>query len=571
VTFNFTIIDNLDENISCDVYLDGENEYSRNVSNGTDSITYLLVPDGNHTWNVTCVDEARNLNESFDINFTVKAPPNVTLDAPEDGNITANDTLRFFYTPIDPIDIVKCDLWGDFNGTWHLNQTDDSIAKNQQNNFTVFGVLEGYRNWTVNCTDPDDNSFQPDARTFTLDKTSPDTNLMLPLNNSGIDFNEGNITFVWNATDILDSQLRCDLRIDGVKQGATKDVTSGTPYSEDIDTLTEGGHSWNVTCWDRAGNTNTSKTWIFNFTYPDFFINLTYFIFNTTTPAEDDLVFINATIRNLGGADVDSFVVRFYDGDPDSGGTQINGDKILSILKYNTTETNVVWTADTGNSNIYVVIDPPIASGGLLDEWNESNNEVNKSVTVGAWFVLYGNVTSESVYVLDDETNRVIKWSANDSYNGTIFIADEESIVSWADIQAVGKNKTGGNTNNDFTDIDTLLGMSSFTDSVYNIFTDSGTIRDKDAFLIFQKNVIDAPIANSTNNTNFMTGILWDSLDDDDGQYSQADEEDLVFASKINKGAVGAYGTYDYEVRVPAALREYKGVDSEVAIYIELY
>ncbi|OGJ21311.1 hypothetical protein A3K73_05660 [Candidatus Pacearchaeota archaeon RBG_13_36_9] len=570
VSFNFTVYDNLAPNLTCNLSISGfvEDEFMDMViTEGQATARYMLLHDGDYYWSVECMDLAGNYNITEEWNFTVEAPPNVTLVSPEPDYRTNSSNITFVYLPEDYYPMIQCDLYID----GLFNDTDEGIEENENNQFDVYYISEGNHNWTVNCTDSDWNTFQPDVRFFTIDKTPPNVNLMLPLNDSGIDFNEGNITFWWNATDLLDSQLKCDLRIDGNKQGATKDVTSGTPYQEDIDTLTEGGHYWNVTCWDRAGNTNTSAPWIFNFTYPDFFINLTYFIFNTTSPAEDDLVLINATIRNLGGADVDSFVVQFYDGDPDSGGVQINGNKTLSILRYNTTETNVVWTADRGDSQIYVVIDPTVSSGGLLDEWNETNNEVNRSIIVGSWYVLYGNVTSESIYVLDDETSRVIKWFANDTYNGSIFVADEESIISWADVQAIGKNETGGNTSNDFADIDALLEMSGFSDSVYNVFTDSGTTRDRATFLIFQKQVNYVPVANSTNNTNFVTGILWDMLDDEDGQYSQADEEDLVFTSKINKGAVGAYGAYDYEVRIPAALREYKGTDSEVAIYIELY
>jgi len=568
VTFNFTVYDNLAPNLTCNLSLSGGVEFSDMVViSGQDTKRYKILSDGDYSWSVECKDYAGNYNLTEEWNFTVEAPPNVTLVSPAPDYRTNNSNITFVYLPIDYIGLTKCDLYKD--GT--LNDTDNNIEANENNQFMVYNIEDGYHNWTVNCTDSDANTFQPDPRFFTIDRTPPDVNLMFPLNNSGIDFNEGNITFVWNATDLLDSQLQCRLFIDGTQKGSIKEVTSGVPYTQDITGLTLNWHRWNVTCWDRAGNANTSFIWEFNFTYPDFFINLTYFTFNTTSPAEDDLVFINATIRNLGGADVDSFVVKFYDGDPDSGGVQINGNKILSILKYNTTETNVIWTADRGDSNIFVVIDPPIASGGLLDEWNESNNEANRSVIVGSWFVLYGNVTSESIYVLDDETSRVIRWFTNDSYNGSIFIADYESVISWADIQAIGKNKSGSDTSNDFTDIDALLGMTSFSDSVYNVFTDSGTIRDKASFLIFQKNVNEVPVANSTNNTNFITGILWDTSDDSDGQYSQADEEDLVFASKVNKGADGAYGAYDYEARVPAALREYKGTDSEAAFYIELY
>jgi hypothetical protein len=45
----------------------------------------------------------------------------------------------------------------------------------------------------------------------------------------------------------------------------------------------------------------------------------------------------------------------------------------------------------------------------------------------------------------------------------------------------------------------------------------------------------------------------------------------LVFAAKINKGMQGAYGVYDYELRVPARLREYNDADkNELYFYYDL-
>ena len=139
-------------------------------------------------------------------------------------------------------------------------------------------------------------------------------------------------------------------------------------------------------------------------------------------------------------------------------------------------------------------------------------------------------------------------------------------------MQAIGKNKTGQNVAGDFDDVDALLSMSNFEDSVKNIFTSDGnTPKDTVDFILHQKNVSSVPIVNSTNNTNFVTGILWDTSDDTNGQYSQADREDLVFVTKVNQDAAGAYGVYDYEIRIPARLREYYDTESRrTAFFAEL-
>ncbi len=571
LTFNFTVIDNMADNLTCNVtILDDVDASLRNlnITNGSESIVHVLRPDGDYNWSVECRDYAGNYNLSFTRNFTVIAPPNITINFPDDDYWTNESDITFLYTPYDAYGLSLCELYIDDQ----YNSSDGELDNGQQNQFPVYNFAEGTHNWTINCTDPEGNMEVTIVRTFTIDLTAPNINLTAPLNDSGIDFNQGNVSFQWNMTDV-DQQIVCNLTVDDTREKTSLPVTPGEFYSTNVNGLGEGEHFWNVSCWDRAGNRNTSITWEFNFTYPDFFINITYFEFNTTSPAEDDLVFINATIKNLGGADVDHFNVSFWDGHPSSGGTQINGNKSLNILKYGSTEANVVWTADKGDSEVFVFIDPPTATNGVLNEWNESNNEASRNITVGSWFISYGNITSESVYVLDEEENgRVIQWLADDDYSGSVLVADYESIISWADLQAMGKDIADIDTGNDFTDIDTLLGMSGYTDSVYNVYTHAGVIDTQDTFVIFQKSIDEVPVANSTNNTNFVTGILWDMDDDDvDGEYSQDDGEDLVFAAKVNTNSDGAYGNYDYEIRVPAALRNYKGADSEVVYYVELY
>ena len=114
--------------------------------------------------------------------------------------------------------------------------------------------------------------------------------------------------------------------------------------------------------------------------------------------------------------------------------------------------------------------------------------------------------------------------------------------------------------------------QEDFEDSIYSVFTDGGSPKETDNLLIHNKVILDVPIINSTNNENFKTGILWDSSDDlGDNEYNFADKEDLVFVASINKGSVGEYGTYDYEIKVPVELRDYDSTDSEtIYLYYDL-
>ena len=55
------------------------------------------------------------------------------------------------------------------------------------------------------------------------------------------------------------------------------------------------------------------------------------------------------------------------------------------------------------------------------------------------------------------------------------------------------------------------------------------------------------------------------------GEFDSGDKEDVIFVAPINKNAEGTYGIYDYEIRVPAKLREYNSADSKAAVfYVEI-
>jgi hypothetical protein len=76
-------------------------------------------------------------------------------------------------------------------------------------------------------------------------------------------------------------------------------------------------------------------------------------------------------------------------------------------------------------------------------------------------------------------------------------------------------------------------------------------------------------VINSTNSSAFQTGILWDYSDGNTGEYNGT--QDLVFISRISPRTVSKYGTYDYEIRVPAMLRQYRESNyNTVSFYAEL-
>jgi hypothetical protein len=97
--------------------------------------------------------------------------------------------------------------------------------------------------------------------------------------------------------------------------------------------------------------------------------------FSNPSPAVGERVTITATIYNTGIADANDVIVQFFDGYPNNGGTQIGDDQtIASINAGGSGVVSVERTAEAGTHDIYVVVDPPIVSGGSISESDEDNN-----------------------------------------------------------------------------------------------------------------------------------------------------------------------------------------------------
>ncbi|MFA5856930.1 MAG: DNRLRE domain-containing protein [Candidatus Pacearchaeota archaeon] len=570
VSFNYNISDNLDSEIDCNLTVDGSFEFRGNLTSALNYSHYALLRDGNHSWSLICSDEARNINYSQIRNFSIIAPPNVTLDFPINNYRTNKTSFNFSYTPMDPMGFLNCSIFID--GVY--NSTQGSINPNYQNNFSVIGMSEGRHNWTVECIDIDYNIYTPNYTNFTIDYSPPTIALIYPLNDSSL-YSPNQVSFRWNASDRFDSNLTCNLTIDGINNKTNIPVLSGELYEENVSGLSIGKHYWNVSCWDHdiISNFNISLTWNFNLSKPDFSINSSDIGFSNPNPSENDLITINATIYNLGNIGIDNVVVRFYNGDPSSGGVQIGNDQNISISAYGMNITNVTWNANLGTNLIVVEVDPPIATNGFYREINETNNNASKIITVGAWEIIYGNVLDNSIFRLaDNSSSEVVKWNADMFNNGNLFVSDYESIIDWPSLTAIWKATNGSNATNDFIDLDILFNMSTFVDSINETYTVNSIPKNITNFQIFGKTISDVPIVNSTNTTNFITGILWDSSKDSGNlQFDRTDKEDLVFVTKINRNKAGKYGIYDYEMRIPAKLRELKTTDTRsVAFYIEL-
>ncbi len=564
VTFNFTSQDNLDDTLNCSLIIDSFPEITNiPITNNTNYTEYVMRNDGTYLWQVECIDQAGNTNLTGTRSFTVDAPPKVTLLDPANNNITTLSAITFEYLPEDASGLIQCDMY--FDG--EINDTDNSVEKNQPNFFTITGISEGRHNWTVECLDADSNIYAPIPFNITRDITPPSITLSSPNNNSGLDANN-NVVFQWTPTDSLDLLLTCDLIIDGNIED-TSFATSGFLRTEPVSGLSLGQHIWNVTCMDQSGNSNTSKTRQFNYTYPDFMINETSISISNDNPTENESIQINATVYNLGGADMSSVNVKFYNEDPETTGVQIGTTQIISIDKFSSNTTSIQWDAPLGNTNIFTIVDFP----DTTTELNETNNKANTSISVESWHFFYGNINPDTNFTLTDSSSyELTNWNLQNLTRANIYVADYDSNINWLSLQAIGKTPAGAPSTNDIQEIDSSLFMTAFKDSHVALYLNSSSeINETLDYTVFAKQITQVPVATSINSSNFKTGILWDTSDDSNSEFETTEKEDIVYVTSVQKSTLGSYEVADYELRVPAKLREYDMANQQTAVfYIEI-
>jgi hypothetical protein len=301
---------------------------------------------------------------------------------------------------------------------------------------------------------------------------------------------------------------------------------------------------------------------------PDLFINSTYIGLSNNNPRENANITINATIFNLGNANATNITVRFYDGN-ETNGTQINGDFKINVSALSNVTINTTWLALLGPHNITVVIDPPTSTNGSIAETNETNNVAFKTLNTRGYHTFYGSIFAN--ITLEDSANNIFyNWMIS-NYDGTLLAADADSSLTFANLKALGFNDTGGRTSGDFDDADVNLNMTGWNDSIKVLWTGGGGVALYNAtFNISSLTVTDVPIINSTNNSNFITGILWDDADDSDNEYDTSEKEDIVFVANIKDNTAGQFGVVDYEIFLPVRLEEYVAVTDQIAFYIEV-
>jgi hypothetical protein len=311
-----------------------------------------------------------------------------------------------------------------------------------------------------------------------------------------------------------------------------------------------GSYQYNAYAVDASGNVNfTSRT---------FTIDLPPSINSHGTepemPVENEVLYIYANVTDDGTIHWVNFTV-----------TAPNGTAVIS-------NQNATWNGgDIWNSSDF--------NADSIGTWNWSISTYDGtsfatakgSFILSSWQIIVGNVTG--ALVLDDSTgSSLLSWNVGDITGSNVYIADSDHTIDFRSLTAFSRNISGSYDGSDFTELDILLNMSDVSDSIDSTFTSSGNPLLTANFTVFGITLTDVPVINSTNSSDFITGILWDSSDDlGDGGYNIDDQEAIVFVTNVNEAKQGEYGIYDYEIRIPANLRKYDmQTTTSVSIYAEI-
>ena len=305
-------------------------------------------------------------------------------------------------------------------------------------------------------------------------------------------------------------------------------------------------------------NDNTSRRpqLVVNYTLPD--LTVSNVSFSNDSPVETDVINVTAEITNLENAAAENVTIdlNISQWNGSAWNWKSNQQTQANISASGTALINFSWTAEPGTYLFNVTVDPQ----NNTVETNYSNNNNHTNLTVDSWSFYHGQATG-AIVISDTGGSNFTTWMPTEM-DGNIYVTDKDATILFSSLKPL-------NGTNDFVEADEALNMSGFDDSVSALFDADGNggADSNSTFVVWGRTMTNVPTVNSINNSNFITGVLWDS---GDGGLEYNGTQDLVFITEIEDDLVGAYGTYDYELRSPANLRQWKSGSDLLEVYIEL-
>jgi hypothetical protein len=134
--------------------------------------------------------------------------PVVSLISPASTAYNNSNPIIFTYKPSSGAGFLNCSIWGNWSGTFALNNTNASTITNNSNNFiSVAGIPNGYYKWGVNCYDAQNPSLNTTNATYFIgiDRTAPvfTWNSQYPADINSLNMYNQILNITFTATDTV--------------------------------------------------------------------------------------------------------------------------------------------------------------------------------------------------------------------------------------------------------------------------------------------------------------------------------------------------------------------------------
>jgi hypothetical protein len=160
--------------------------------------TYEFFAFANLTENTTI----NNITEFWNVTIIPQIEPvSVELLYPENGaNFSSLAVDQFNFTADSDNSLDTCQLWGNWTGVWHLNQTLTGVNNGNETNFSGITLLDnGYYTWNVWCNDSI-GTFAWGENNFTFAAFAPPAYPLLLNASQSENDGTGNVTLFWNSS-----------------------------------------------------------------------------------------------------------------------------------------------------------------------------------------------------------------------------------------------------------------------------------------------------------------------------------------------------------------------------------
>ena len=439
----------------------------KNFSLGVDR----LQPSTTYYWSVQTIDTALKAGNWSNVqSFMTPADmnkPNITLNSPIDNSNSSSFSITFNASVADE-NITNVSLWGNWTGTFHLNETNITGVDNAfyifTKNLTSYG--DGVYTWMIEATDNATNIQNSSIRTFRIDTTPP---IFTNLTNQTATINTS-FSYDINATD-----SGVGLGNFSINDIGNFSINYSTGVVTNATLLLEGYYVLNVTVNDTLGNLNWSL-WSVNVTPDTLNPNITI---NSPTEGQT-LTSTNVTI-NISFSDNVAVSYCSYNVTNSSGGVIIENNTITcgtNSVEYQTIseDSNYVLTAFTndtsGNINITnrtFSVDVPDTGGG-----NTGGSGGSGGGIAILWTQTY-NINNEEFEQgfskeLSEKQRVKINVSNEDHYIGVVNLTGETATINITSdpiqiILSIGEEAKADILNNGFYNVYLLLNSISGTNA----------------------------------------------------------------------------------------------------------